>query len=479
MATILPLAETQFTDALGAPLAGGSVYFYMPNTTTLKDTYQDANQTIANSNPVILDSAGRAIIFGSGAYRQVVYDALGNLIWDQNTSESVVGQASFGGTSTGSANAQIVSAGTFSGADGSTINFTAGFTNTGAMTIQVGPAGSPIAVLKNGPSGPVNLAAGDIAAGNIYSISYSVSLGTFQLLQSIPPVITIASQAQAQAGTDNTTVMTPLRTNQAIQSLGTPAPAVKVGSWPLRYNAAGTLPEYVHPIVTGNLNSLKVQVTSNTQVTVTGPLGLSVTADISASGANGLDTGTKAPSTWYNVWVIWNDSTPAALISLSATSPTMPAGYVTKVRVGAIRNNASSNLWRSIQYARRTQIVVSANPNALPIMIQGSSGDPTTPTWTPVPVAAFVPPTASAIDLLLFTGNTGAFNRYIAAAPNNSYGAASSTVNPPPMMNEFGANEFMRVHVRDMMILESTNIYYASNVGSGPGLACCGWEDTL
>lgn len=225
MATILPLAETQFTDALGAPLAGGSVYFYMPNTTTLKDTYQDANQTIANSNPVILDSAGRAIIFGSGAYRQVVYDALGNLIWDQNTSESVVGQASFGGTSTGSANAQIVSAGTFSGADGSTINFTAGFTNTGAMTIQVGPAGSPIAVLKNGPSGPVNLAAGDIAAGNIYSISYSVSLGTFQLLQSIPPIITIASQAQAQAGTDNTTVMTPLRTNQAIQALGTPLTA--------------------------------------------------------------------------------------------------------------------------------------------------------------------------------------------------------------------------------------------------------------
>lgn len=223
MATILPLAETQFNDALGVPLAGGSVYFYMPNTTTLKDTYQDANQTIANSNPVILDSAGRAIIFGSGAYRQVVYDALGNLIWDQTTSESVVGQTSFGGTSTGSANAQIVSAGTFSGADGSVINFTAGFTNTGAMTVQVGPSGSPIAVLKNGPSGPVNLVAGDIAAGNIYSISYSVSLGTFQLLQSIPPVITIASQAQAQTGTDNTTVMTPLRTNQAIQVLGIPS----------------------------------------------------------------------------------------------------------------------------------------------------------------------------------------------------------------------------------------------------------------
>jgi hypothetical protein len=225
MATILPLAETQFNDALGVPLAGGSVYFYTPSTTTPKDTFQDALQTIPNSNPVILDSAGRAIILGSGSYRQVVYDANGNLIWDQTTSEAVVGSTSFGGTSTGSANAQVVAAGTFSGADGSTINFTAGFTNTGSMTIQVGAGGAPIAVLKNGPTGPVNLAAGDIAAGNIYSISYSVALGTFQLLQSIPPVITIASQAQAQAGTDNTTVMTPLRTNQAIASLGIPAPA--------------------------------------------------------------------------------------------------------------------------------------------------------------------------------------------------------------------------------------------------------------
>lgn len=479
MATILPLAETQFNDALGVPLAGGSVYFYTPSTTTPKDTYQDANQTIANSNPVILDSAGRAIIFGSGAYRQVVYDANGNLIWDQNTSEAVVGQASFGGTSTGSANAQIVSVGTFSGADGSTINFTAGFTNTGSMTIQVGPSGSPIAVLKNGPSGPVNLVAGDIAAGNIYSISYSVSLGTFQLLQSIPPVITIASQAQAQAGTDNTTVMTPLRTNQAIGALGTPAPAVKVASWPLRYNAAGTLPEYVHPIVAGNLNSLKVQVTSNTQVTVTGPLGLSVTADISTSGANGLDTGAEAPSTWYNVWVIWNGATPAALISLSATSPTMPAGYTTKVRVGAIRNNASSNLWRSIQYARRTQIIVSANPTALPIIISGNSGSVSAPVWSAVPVSSFVPPTASAIDLLLFQNQGNSLNTALMAAPNNSYGAYNSNSNPPPMVLQNGANEYMRIGLRCMMILESTNVYYASNAGGGPGLACCGWEDTL
>lgn len=473
MATILPLAETQFTDALGVPLAGGYVYFYTPSTTTPKDTFLDALQTTANSNPVILDSGGRAIIFGSGAYRQVVKDVNGNLIWDQTTSESVVGQTSFGGTSTGSANAQVVSAGTFSGADGSVINFTAGFTNTGAMTIQVGSSGSPIAVLKNGPSGPVNLAAGDVTAGNIYSISYSVSLGTFQLLQSIPPVITIASQAQAQAGTDNTTVMTPLRTNQAIQTLGTPAPTVKPASWPLRYNVAGNFPEYVHPLNAGNISGLTVTATSAVAVTVTASLGLSVSADITVSGAGGLDTGTETNSTWYNVWVIWNGSTAAALFSLSATSPTMPGGYTNKFRVGVVRNDASGNFWRTIQKRSRAQILIGTNPTTPPLMLSGSQGSPDTPTYVAAALGNFLPPTAIVGWFGTYKGN----NQRIILAPNPSYGGSFSSTNPPYLSqdstNEHSDNRAASVS----MILESTNVYWASS-GTG-ALFAQGWEDNL
>lgn len=90
-ATLLPNAETQFLDANGKPLAGGSVYFYIPNTTTFKQTWQDADQTILNTNPVILDGAGRAIIWGQGTYRQVVYDQFANLIWDQITEDTSAG----------------------------------------------------------------------------------------------------------------------------------------------------------------------------------------------------------------------------------------------------------------------------------------------------------------------------------------------------------------------------------------------------
>lgn len=86
MSGLLPNARQQFFDSNGQPLAGGSVYMYVPGTTTPKNTWQDAGLTVLNSNPVILDAAGRAQIWGSGQYRQVVYDVNGNLIWDAVTS---------------------------------------------------------------------------------------------------------------------------------------------------------------------------------------------------------------------------------------------------------------------------------------------------------------------------------------------------------------------------------------------------------
>lgn len=86
MTALLPNAQQQFLDNNGAPLAVGSVQFYEVGTTTPKATYQNQGLTVPNSNPVILDAAGRATIWGSGNYRQVVYDVYGNTIWDGVTS---------------------------------------------------------------------------------------------------------------------------------------------------------------------------------------------------------------------------------------------------------------------------------------------------------------------------------------------------------------------------------------------------------
>lgn len=91
MSGILPNAKTQFLDANGKPLAGGSVGFYIPATLTLKTTWSDQGLTTPNANPLTLDSSGEVQIWGSGVYRQIVKDSLGNLVWDQVTQDPVAG----------------------------------------------------------------------------------------------------------------------------------------------------------------------------------------------------------------------------------------------------------------------------------------------------------------------------------------------------------------------------------------------------
>ena len=92
--SLIPNAKQQFLDSNGNPLAGGFVYYYIPSTTTFKNTYQNAALTILNTNPIILDSAGECIAYGVGNFRQIVTDVNGNLIWDQPTVSVLTNDAS-------------------------------------------------------------------------------------------------------------------------------------------------------------------------------------------------------------------------------------------------------------------------------------------------------------------------------------------------------------------------------------------------
>lgn len=100
---------------------GGTVDFYIPNTTTRKDTWQDQALTILNTNPVVLDAAGRAVIWGSGSYRQVLKDKHNNLVWDQVVSDPTAQFISLASTS----GASMV--GADDGASGSIFTTVAGF----------------------------------------------------------------------------------------------------------------------------------------------------------------------------------------------------------------------------------------------------------------------------------------------------------------------------------------------------------------
>lgn len=64
----------------GTVNASGKVYFYEPGTSTAKTTYSDSALTVANANPVILNSAGAADIWYDGNADVSVYDSSDVLI---------------------------------------------------------------------------------------------------------------------------------------------------------------------------------------------------------------------------------------------------------------------------------------------------------------------------------------------------------------------------------------------------------------
>lgn len=74
------------------------------------------------------------------------------------------------------------------------------------------------------------------------------------------------------------------------------------------------------------------------------------------TGQGGLDTGSKANSTWYYRWLIQRSDTGVVdvLLSASATSPTMPPSYDRKRRLpGAFRTDSSGNIEGLTQAGKR------------------------------------------------------------------------------------------------------------------------------
>ena len=82
MASLTPSPFMQFMDANGEPLVAGKLYTYASGTTTPLATYIDATGTVANTNPVILDTTGSAAIWcGASLYTFVLKTALDTLVW--------------------------------------------------------------------------------------------------------------------------------------------------------------------------------------------------------------------------------------------------------------------------------------------------------------------------------------------------------------------------------------------------------------
>lgn len=73
----MPELVQSFTDSAGAPLVGGRVFTYDAGTNNPRATFTNEAGTVNNTNPIILDGRGEAVIFWSGAYKVVLADAAG------------------------------------------------------------------------------------------------------------------------------------------------------------------------------------------------------------------------------------------------------------------------------------------------------------------------------------------------------------------------------------------------------------------
>jgi hypothetical protein len=92
----------QFFDNNGVPLNGGLLYTYQAGSTTPLTTYTDINGTIANANPVVLDSAGRSsteiwLTYGFN-YKFVLKTSAGTTIGTYDNIYGIVGVQTAVGT---------------------------------------------------------------------------------------------------------------------------------------------------------------------------------------------------------------------------------------------------------------------------------------------------------------------------------------------------------------------------------------------
>lgn len=131
-----------------------------------------------------------------------------------------------------------------------------------------------------------------------------------------------------------------------------------------------------------------------------------ITVAITASGVGGLDTGVEAANTWYDVYVIVTAlGVVNGLLVISGNVPVLPGGFLTKRRVGVVRNDNSSNLITFLQTGSgrdKTYIYLNSLANRA-VLIGG-----TATVASLVSLVTLVPPTT---QLALLTFDNGSNNR--------------------------------------------------------------------
>ena len=491
----VPQPFLQPVDGSGNPYPGGLLYFYLTGTTTPSNTYSDTAQTIANTNPVVADGSGMfpVIYLASGVtYDAVLKNSSGSTIWTATAiasgtvsaaststagivelatqTEAVIGtstalamtpqdtasaiQQGFSyGTTSGTANAIIVTPAVtpFSLAGGTVCYFKATAPNTSGTTLDYGAFG-PATVKIATPTGLTACVGGEIVSGNTYRCTYS-AVDSAWILE-------------------------------------------LVGFTPSTVSLFVALPGASGLVITNGGATTNITITYDQVVLVDSAgrgiasISGSFTCDCSTNGAiNKLDTGAIAATSEYHIFIIAkSDGTGvASLASLSATAPTLPAGYSGgfKYRIGCMITGGASTFLRTKQIGRKVQYVVTAGSTTAfmtrltianvgatltAIQIQGTTGAGT---------AKNIPSTAVAISLIVWESGTP--NNRLMIYPSADAGWVDAGQTRFIGGTSMGAGTFTETQTLTEYQIESNSIYYTSTAAGGAinGIWIWGWTDKV
>lgn len=352
--------------------------------------------------------------------------------------------------------------GTYNAAAGSTATITVTIATPAVVTWTAHglAAGTPVVFSTAGA-----LPTGITANAVYYVISAGLGVNTFQVSA------TVGGSAVNTSGTQSGTHTGKSFAMASEQDL----PLDYVG--PLLSSYAPQTPGAAGLKVTNNATTpdTKIDVTADSVflTTLTGRNvrhnSVSLTINGTTTGANGIDTGSLAASTWYYVYLISDGTTIAGLLSASATSPTLPTGYPFFTRFGAVRTDGAIKLYRTIQRGNLTTYKVTAGTNTpnLPIMASGPAGNVTTPTWVAVSTSSYVPPTAPSIRIVAMQ-SAGT----VMVAPNADYGSYTSATNLAPLSL---SSVYTAARITADILRETTDLYWAASADGR--MACYGWID--
>jgi hypothetical protein len=232
--------------------------------------------------------------------------------------------------------------------DGMRFTFNASAANTGATTLNVTPAGGSAfgakKLMKWEAGSEAELSANEIPAANalievIYDSARDSANGAFMKIgssvaaatTSAAGIVELATAAEALTGTDATRAVTPA---------GLYFPTGHLYGLTLSNNGTDA---------TNDIDIAAGTARDSTD-TVNMILASALTKRLDAawavgSGNGGLDTGSIADTTYY-IWLIKRSDTGVvdALFSTSASSPTMPANYDYKRRIGSILRSGGAIL---------------------------------------------------------------------------------------------------------------------------------------